>query len=259
MEGESPPLPQAATTRFLRWLHQVVVRDNARGKSAVLTLYPQSVIDSSFAQQLPGLEKHYTPLTDHLHTTLREPLREFLPGDSDYTRCFDRFEYLFALAHSALTERRPSLGRFWWKYIDYPGDSIEREIELGATNAGEDWPPLQAGFFDGSLQKFQEEKKVFDNSLRSARRGRGWAMNAISTNHFKMLFPDLAEIHIKDIRQAMQARNVSEALEIFDVAAGHFGIETIRGDWVDAYLEWLALIERSARNREPFLAHNHWF
>jgi hypothetical protein len=86
-------------------LHQVVIRDNARGKLAVLTLYPQAVIDSSFAQQLPGLEEHYTPLNDHLHTTLQDPLREFLPEDSDYTRCFDRFEYLFALARSALPER----------------------------------------------------------------------------------------------------------------------------------------------------------
>jgi len=46
-------------------------------------------------------------------------------------------------------------------------------------------------------------------------------------------FPDLADIHIEDIRNAIQTRNVEEALEIFDVAVGHFGIETIRGNWVD--------------------------
>lgn len=154
-------------------LHQVTVRDKARGKSAVLTLYPRAVIDDSYAKHLPGLENHYTPISDHLHTTLREPLREFLPEDNDYTRCFDRFEYLFALAHSTLTDRWPPLGRFWWRYVDYPEDVIEREIELEAAKAGVNWPLLQAGFFDGSLQKFQEEKGVFDNSLRGVRRGGG--------------------------------------------------------------------------------------
>jgi hypothetical protein len=67
-------------------------------------------------------------------------------------------------------------------------------------------------------------------------------MNIISANRFKMLFPDLADIHIEDIRHAMQARNVSEALETFDVAAGRFGIETIRGDWVDAYYQDIQLL-----------------
>jgi hypothetical protein len=52
-------------------------------------------------------------------------------------------------------------------------------------------------------------------------------MNIISANRFKLLFPDLADIHIEDIRNAMKTRNVDEALEIFNVAVGHFGIETI--------------------------------
>jgi SIR2-like domain len=164
-----------ATGRYdtlFKLLHHVAIRDNARGKFAVLTLYPQVVIDDSYAKHLPGLENRRTPVSDHLYITLREPLREFLPGDNDYTRCFDRFEYLFALAHSAHTNTWPPLGCFWWRYIDYPEDSIEREIELEAATAGANWSPLQAGFFDGSLQKFQEEKRILDNFLRDIRRGR---------------------------------------------------------------------------------------
>jgi hypothetical protein len=67
-------------------------------------------------------------------------------------------------------------------------------------------------------------------------------MNIISTNRFKMLFPDLADIHIEDIRNAMQTRNVDEALEIFDVAVGHFGIETIRGNCMDNYYQEIQLL-----------------
>jgi len=67
-------------------------------------------------------------------------------------------------------------------------------------------------------------------------------MNIISANRFKMLFPDLADIHIEDIRNAIQTRNVDEALEIFDVAVGHFGIETIRGNSVDNYHQEIQLL-----------------
>jgi hypothetical protein len=67
-------------------------------------------------------------------------------------------------------------------------------------------------------------------------------MNIISANRFEMLFPDLADIHIEDIRNAMQTRNVDEALEIVDVAVGHFGTETIRGNWVDNYCQEIQLL-----------------
>jgi hypothetical protein len=67
-------------------------------------------------------------------------------------------------------------------------------------------------------------------------------MNIISANRFKMLFPDLADIHSEDIRNAIQTRNVDEALEIFDVAVGHFGIETIRGNSVDNYYQEIQLL-----------------
>ena len=66
-------------------------------------------------------------------------------------------------------------------------------------------------------------------------------MNVISVSRFKFLFPELADMHIEDIRHAMHARNVSEALEIFDVAVGHFGIETVRGGWVDDYYQDIQL------------------
>jgi hypothetical protein len=79
-------------------------------------------------------------------------------------------------------------------------------------------------------------------------------MNIISANRFKMLFPALADIHIEDIRNVMQPRNADEALEIFDVAVGHFGIETIRGDRVDNdYQEIQLLCSDSGDDDRPTL------
>src|SRR5882724_4236412 len=67
-------------------------------------------------------------------------------------------------------------------------------------------------------------------------------------------FPDLADIHIEDIRNAIQTRNVDEALEIFDVAVGHFGIETIRGNWVDNYYQEIQLLySNSGDDSKPTL------
>jgi hypothetical protein len=80
------------------------------------------------------------------------------------------------------------------------------------------------------------------------------AMNVISVSRFKLLFPELVDMHIEDIRLAMQARNVDEALEIFDVAMGHFGIETIRGGWVDDYFQDIQLLySESGHDHKPTL------
>ena len=69
-----------------------------------------------------------------------------------------------------------------------------------------------------------------------------------------MLFPDLADIHIEDIRNAMQTRKGHEALEIFDVAVGHFGIEIIQGNWMDNdYQEIQLLYSDSGDDNKPTL------
>jgi hypothetical protein len=40
-----------------------------------------------------------TGLSDHLSAVLRDPLREYLPNETEYERTFDWFEYLLCLVH----------------------------------------------------------------------------------------------------------------------------------------------------------------
>jgi hypothetical protein len=81
---------------------------------------------SGLANELPGLERRYTPLSDRLHDVARQPLRRLVPDDDRFSSLFDAFEYLLALIWVDLCGRpldpparvRPPVGRFAWRYSD---------------------------------------------------------------------------------------------------------------------------------------------
>jgi len=89
-----------------------------------------------------------------------------LPDDVDYESCFDRFEYLFALANSDLDLKSGGIrgfsGRFAWsqKYEDLP-----EEIGLEIENAGADFILLKLGLFDGSLERLKSVKATYDSAV----------------------------------------------------------------------------------------------
>jgi hypothetical protein len=143
---------------------------------SALFLYPDNVMNKGLAERLSGMERHHTPLSDHLQQVLREPLREYLPQDEHYQKCFDRFEYLFALVHADLREKQESsiagpLGCFLWRNRRDPENHIAVEIELEIKDAGDNWPPLKVGLFDDSLERFRYLKREFDSIIRGVRLG----------------------------------------------------------------------------------------
>jgi len=156
---------------FSTLLTKAKVRDRGKDHPVVLALYPEAVMEQKIGQQLPGMERRYTPLSDHLYEVLRELLREFLPEDICYEGCFDRFEYLLALVHADLRQKEGDKdvwgppGRFSWKNRRLPQGGIMNEIELEARSADENWPPLKAGFFDSSLERFLLIKTAFDEFI----------------------------------------------------------------------------------------------
>jgi len=127
-----------------------------------------SVLDWNLARLLPSLERHKTPVSDLLFTVLREPLREFVPDDINYSRLFNRFEYMLALVFVDLSGRgRAPVGRFMWNEGNFSRRrrvAVEIETELAA--AGGDWPLLQAGFCGGSVERFTEVKAALDDHIR---------------------------------------------------------------------------------------------
>ena len=138
----------------------------------ILSLAPNKVMKEDLAKRMFQTERAgNTPVNNHLEQVLREPFREYLPDDEQYRRFFDRFEYLFALVYVDLFEKKKNriwgpVGCFRWRNRDEPERYIMTEIEQESTEEGDNWPPIKAGLFDGSVERFQHIKKEFDNLFR---------------------------------------------------------------------------------------------
>ncbi|HMD85925.1 MAG TPA: SIR2 family protein [Terriglobia bacterium] len=148
---------------------------NGRKRSLILAVYPYSVIRPEIADQLPGMERRYTPVSDWLFIKLRESFRPLLPRDADYERCFDRFECLRSLIHADLQEKETGttvqpLGRFAWKSFSASDSNPITQLEADVTTAGSRWPLLACGFFDDSVERFQN----LMNSLKQRVGSLGW-------------------------------------------------------------------------------------
>jgi hypothetical protein len=148
-------------------------RDDQDNNAICSVVYPMAVMENSVGHLLPGLDRHHTPVSDHLYAKLRAPLREFLPRDEDYQDAFDRFEYLLGLVHADLNRWeveagwRGPVGCFAWRrsrfYQEYrTAQKIGAEIEAEGMNS----PLLKAGLFDGSLDQLKTAKSKFDGFVR---------------------------------------------------------------------------------------------
>jgi hypothetical protein len=170
-------------SRLAPLLSQTRKRDLNREGPLILRLNAYQFLAryDGFPQLLSHLERAYFPVSEHLHETLREPLRQYLPDDEDYDDCFDRFEYLLALVYADLEDKRgdeyfagPGLwgpiGRFGYRlrYAEHRGALQSLEEEAGRDRDG--WALLRAGLFDGSFERLQAVMQGFDEFVASVRR-----------------------------------------------------------------------------------------
>jgi hypothetical protein len=110
---------------------------------------------------LPGYERYYAPKSEYLFKALQPIIDDMLFLGNSYEAMFDRFEAFLALVYADLDDRE--LGRIWgppgrfaYKHRERGhGDSPYYEILNEANSQGDDWPPLKAGFFRGSYERFQ--------------------------------------------------------------------------------------------------------
>lgn len=137
-----------------------------------------SVMQEGIQRLLPGFERNYTPLSDHLYKILRDQLREFLPQETRYRKYFDRFEYLFDLVQfDIIKEYRHGgyglIGSFSWRCNHLPSSEVNimDEIESEASEAGDAWPLLKTGIFGGDFERFKVAKQEFDKYIADITRG----------------------------------------------------------------------------------------
>ncbi|PYT66220.1 MAG: hypothetical protein DMG39_27210 [Acidobacteria bacterium] len=152
----------------------------AEGESSLIhKLNWLSVIESN--PNAPNLllpndgRKHHFPMNEYLHRCLRPTLREFVPSDSDYDEAFDRFEYMFAMVWVDEKPKTASagwvpLGRFVRNYsvlssVLHHGQPVGKIIDAEVEREGENWPPLRAGLFGGSMERFRTAKQHVDSFI----------------------------------------------------------------------------------------------
>ncbi|MBI4963801.1 MAG: restriction endonuclease [Desulfomonile tiedjei] len=106
------------------------------------------------------------PLSRRLYGCLGENLKRLFSLETDYQTAFDTFECLLGMVNVDLAlnskPRRPTedspLGLFAVRHDDpfapdY-GQSLLQKIVNEATSTRDAWPPLKAGLFEGSMERF---------------------------------------------------------------------------------------------------------
>jgi len=128
-------------------------------------------LDDAF-KRLPGHERQYVPRSEYLFKLLQPGLDDLLFLGRDYEQMFDRFEVFLALVYAEL-EYNPDnrvwgpLGRFGWKYTSRGGaGNVYSEIVKEANTFKSEWPPLKAGLFSGSIDRFLEVSTKFEELMK---------------------------------------------------------------------------------------------
>lgn len=134
---------------------------NGEVYSPAMRLNVYEAVDDRIARQaIPGSERMYTAMSDHLFGVVRPFVRAIIPEDAVYEDLFDRFEYLVALAFADTRMREQHFG-FWapvgrlawrWERIFPPQKSQADKIADEIQREGLNWLFLRRGLFDGSLE-----------------------------------------------------------------------------------------------------------
>jgi len=143
------------------------VRDIDGEDVLVRRLHVYSVGEGQEAKLIPGKEREYTPLSNHVHEVLRDHLRDLLPDDRSYDIMYDRLEYFVALLYADLemqVQRDPNciripVGRFGWR-APHGMTSVLTDVQREVEEQGATWAPLKAGLFGGALERFQKAQRA---------------------------------------------------------------------------------------------------
>lgn len=145
-------------------------------QSAAVAIYPASVFEEIPDQFLSDAGRDIYALNKRLRRVIRGALAEIIPQEDEYERNFIAFEYLFSLIHADLQARENVSDYFWGP----PGLFLsERELRGGAVTMmavkqqakeqGDEWPPLKAGLFGGSYERFEKVVAGVEEELQIGR------------------------------------------------------------------------------------------
>jgi hypothetical protein len=132
-------------------------------------------VDRIFKDSLhffPNSEHDKLAVSRHLFKVLRQPLSEIIPIEDDYERFFITFEYLFTLIHADL-QAKENISTYFWGSMGLfiseqqrrGGNVLVKAVKQQAQELGNNWPPLKAGLFEGSYERFENVVDGFEENL----------------------------------------------------------------------------------------------
>jgi len=120
-------------------------------------------------KQLPGHDRHFTPMSEYLYKILQPKLDDILFIGKSYEKSFDEFEILFALVVADLRKQSDKhvwgpIGRFGWKGRRNDNSPLS-SLVAEAQASGENWEPIKAGLFGGKIERFNEISSEFQQII----------------------------------------------------------------------------------------------
>lgn len=111
-------------------------------------------------KRIPRHERQYTPLSEYMFKQVQPALDDLFFLGRSYESDFDEFEILYALAVGDLRKQSGKhfwapIGRFGWKHRSRDNSPV-RKICSEAESLKQDWPPIKAGMFGGSYERFED-------------------------------------------------------------------------------------------------------
>ena len=142
-------------------------------RAIVQSVFPHTVVPEGpahvlFPHENAPRQNYKAPLSQYLHCLLRPVFADLIPDEHEYTEAFDRFEYLASLVHADLSLRGFSRAVFAGGCFIWRG-RIQTIVKREIDEAEDQWPPLQVGLFDGSVERLREVKREVDEAAAKAR------------------------------------------------------------------------------------------
>jgi len=120
------------------------------------------------------MENQITPINDYIYSFFKNQFKELEPSDIKFQRVFDRFEYLLALVLSDINLKIKGRawmgsGAFLWREAE-DRYSVTVEVMTEFQRLKEEWLPLKAGLFEGSIDRANYVIKEYNIILKENRK-----------------------------------------------------------------------------------------
>ncbi len=147
-------------TATLREEHQ---RDVPAGREL-----PAFCIGRQDMRILEGMERHYVPLNDWIHETLRPYLGRIIPDDNRYTMAFDKLELLMSLNNAYHKDWVPP-GAFGYRHRN--NHRIFQQIRGSLSTEQDESPFVTCGIFGGTAGACEQALATVEDAIPGWRFG----------------------------------------------------------------------------------------